>query len=154
MKEFKGNLTGKGKKFGIVIARFNEFFGKNLLSGAVDCLTRHGVSEESIDVYWTPGCFEIPNALVNIVKKHKYDAIITLGVIVRGETPHFDYIASEVSKGVANVSMSSGIPVAFGIVTADSVEQAMDRAGVKSGNKGFDAALSAIEMANLIETIK
>jgi 6,7-dimethyl-8-ribityllumazine synthase len=154
MKEYKGQLTGKGKKFGIVISRFNEAIGKNLLAGAIDCLQRHQVLESSIDVYWTPGSFEIPNALSNIMKKKKYTGMIALGVIIRGETPHFDFIASEVTKGIASISMSTGVPIGFGIITADTAEQAKDRAGVKAGNKGWDSALSTLEMTDLIDQIK
>ena len=154
MKEYKGQLTGKGKKFGIVISRFNEAIGKNLLAGAIDCLQRHQVLESNIDVYWTPGSFEIPNALSNIMKKKKYTGMIALGVIIRGETPHFDFIASEVTKGIASLSMSTGVPIGFGIITADTAEQAKDRAGVKSGNKGWDSALSTLEMTDLIDQIK
>jgi 6,7-dimethyl-8-ribityllumazine synthase len=153
MKEVKGQLIGKGKRFGIVISRFNEAIGKNLLSGAIDCLIRHQVPEANIDVYWTPGSFEIPNALSNIMKKRKYTGMIALGVIIRGETPHFDFIASEVTKGIASLSVSSGIPIGFGIITADTAEQAKDRAGVKSGNKGWDSALSTLEMTDLIDNI-
>lgn len=153
MKEFKGSLIGKGKKIAIVVARFNEAISKNLLSGAVDCLTRHEVADSAIDVYWTPGSFEIPNVLANVLKKKKYDGIVALGCVIRGETPHFEYVASEVSKGIATLSMSSGVPIGFGIITADTVEQAKDRAGVKSGNKGWDAALSVLEMVDLIDKI-
>jgi len=153
MKEYKGSLVGKGKKIGIVISRFNESISKNLLTGAVDCLSRHGVPEDSIEVYWTPGSFEIPNVLANLVKKSKYSGLIALGVIIRGETPHFEYIASEVSKGIASISIDTGIPIGFGVITADTVEQAKDRAGSKSGNKGWDAALSVLEMTDLIENI-
>jgi 6,7-dimethyl-8-ribityllumazine synthase len=154
MKEIKGLYIGKGKKFGIVISKFNEAIGTNLLSGAIDCLTRHGVPESQIDVYWTPGSFEIPTAISNIfLKKRKYTGIIALGVIIRGETPHFDFLAAEVTKGIASLSIDSGIPIGFGIITADTAEQAKDRAGVKSGNKGFDAALSTLEMTDLIEKI-
>lgn len=153
MKEYKGSLIGKGKKIAIVISRFNEAISKNLLTGAVDCLTRHGVADDSIDVYWTPGSFEIPNILANLLKKSKYDGFVALGVIIRGETPHFEYIASEVSKGIASLSIQSGIPIGFGVITADTVEQAKDRAGVKAGNKGWDAALSVLEMVDLINNI-
>ncbi len=154
MKEFKGQLTGKGKKFGIVISRFNEAIGKNLLAGAIDCLQRHQVSEANIDVYWVPGSFEIPAALSNIMKRKKYTGMIALGVIIRGETPHFDFIASEVTKGIAMMSMNTGVPIGFGIITADTAEQAKDRAGVKAGNKGWDSALSTLEMTDLIDQIK
>ncbi|PKK93528.1 MAG: 6,7-dimethyl-8-ribityllumazine synthase [Tenericutes bacterium HGW-Tenericutes-6] len=154
MKEFKGQLTGEGKKFALVISRFNEAIGKNLLSGAIDCLMRHQVLESNIDVYWTPGAFEIPSALSVILKKKKYTGVVALGVIIRGETPHFDFIASEVTKGIATISISTGVPIGFGIITADTVEQAKDRAGVKAGNKGWDSALSTLEMTDLIEQIK
>ncbi|HDQ25681.1 MAG TPA: 6,7-dimethyl-8-ribityllumazine synthase [bacterium] len=153
MKEFKGSLSGKDKKVAIVISRFNEAISKNLLTGAVDCLTRHGVADASIDVYWTPGSFEIPVILSNLAKKGKYDGYLALGAVIRGETPHFEYVAAEVSKGIASISISSGIPVAFGIITADTVEQAKDRAGVKSGNKGWDSAMSVIEMMDLLTQI-
>jgi len=154
MKEIKGQLTGKGKKFGIVISRFNEAIGKNLLAGAIDCLLRHQVVESNTDVYWVPGSFEIPTALSNILKKKKYTGMIALGVIIRGETPHFDFIASEVTKGIASQSMATGVPIGFGIITADTAEQAKDRAGVKAGNKGWDSALSTLEMTDLIDQIK
>lgn len=154
MKEIKGALHGKGRKIAVVISRFNEAISNNLLKGALDCLVRHGVAETDIDIYWAPGAFEIPTVLVNIMKKKKdYNSFIALGAVIRGETPHFDYVAAEVSKGVASVSMNTGIPVAFGVLTADTVEQAKDRAGAKSGNKGWDAALSALEMMDLIDKI-
>lgn len=154
MKEIKGALHGKGRKIAVVVSRFNEAISNNLLKGAVDCLVRHGVSENDIDIYWAPGAFEIPTVLVNIMKKKKdYNSFIALGAVIRGETPHFDYVAAEVSKGVASVSMNTGVPVAFGVLTADTVEQAKDRAGAKSGNKGWDAALSALEMMDLIDKI-
>lgn len=154
MKEFKGNLTGQNRKVAIVISRFNEAISKNLLTGAIDCLTRHGVSTDDIDIYWTPGSFEIPTVLSNLTEKQlKYNGIIALGVIIRGETPHFEYIASEVSKGIASISVLKKIPIGFGIITADTVEQAKDRAGVKSGNKGWDAAEAVLEMINLLNQI-
>ncbi len=154
MKEIKGALHGKGRKIAIVVSRFNESISANLLKGSVDCLVRHGVAEADIDIYWAPGAFEIPTVLVNIMKKKKdYNSFIALGAVIRGETPHFDYVAAEVSKGVASVSMNTGIPVSFGVLTADTVEQAKDRAGAKSGNKGWDAALSALEMMDLIDKI-
>ena len=154
MKEIKGALHGKARKIAIVVSRFNEAISNNLLKGAVDCLVRHGVADSDIDVYWAPGAFEIPTVLVNIMKKKKdYNSFIALGAVIRGETPHFDYVAAEVSKGVASVSMNTGVPVAFGVLTADTVEQAKDRAGAKSGNKGWDAALSALEMMDLIDKI-
>ncbi len=154
MKEFKGQFTGKGKKIAIVISRFNEAISKNLLTGAVDCLTRNGVAEDSIEVFWTPGSFEIPTVLAAITRKSKkYAGIVALGCIIRGETPHFEYVASEVSKGIAGISIATGIPVGFGIITADTVEQAKDRAGVKSGNKGWDAAMAVLEMTDLLSQI-
>jgi 6,7-dimethyl-8-ribityllumazine synthase len=154
MKEIKGSLAGQNKKIVIVISRFNEAISKNLLNGAIDCLIKHGVSSDDIDVYWTPGSFEIPTVLSNLVEKEKkYDGIIALGVIIRGETPHFEYIASEVSKGIANISVSTRLPIGFGIITADTVEQAKDRAGVKSGNKGWDTAEAVLEMINLLHQI-
>ncbi len=153
MKVIKGSLIGKGKKIAVVAARFNEAIVKNLVEGAVDCLKRHGVDEDSIDVIWTPGAFEIPVLLAQLVKKGKYNGIVATGCVIRGETPHFEYVAAEVSKGIANISISSGIPIAFGVITADTAEQAKDRAGVKSGNKGWDAAQSTIEMINLLEQI-
>lgn len=154
MKEIKGALHGKGRKVAVVVSRFNESISSNLLKGAVDCLVRHGVADGDIDVYWTPGAFEIPTVLVNIMKKKKdYNSFITLGAVIRGETPHFDYVAAEVSKGIASISMNTGIPVAFGVLTADTVEQAKDRAGSKNGNKGWDAALSALEMMDLTDKI-
>jgi 6,7-dimethyl-8-ribityllumazine synthase len=154
MKEIKGNLSGQNKKLAIVISRFNEAISKNLLTGAIDCLTRHGVSIDDIDIYWTPGSFEIPTVLSNLTEKHKkYNGIIALGVIIRGETPHFEYVASEVSKGISSISIKTKLPIGFGIITADTVDQAKDRAGVKNGNKGWDAAEAVLEMINLIEQI-
>jgi len=154
MKEFKWQFSGKGKKIAIVISRFNEAISKNLLNAAVDCLTRNGVAEDAIDVYWTPGSFEIPVVLAAITKKsRKYAGIVALGCIIRGETPHFDFVASEVSKGIANISIDTGTPIGFGIITADTVEQAKDRAGVKSGNKGWDTAMAVLEMTDLLGQI-
>ena len=153
MKEKKGSLICKGKRIGIVISRFNEAISKNLLDGAVDCLLRHGVTEDLIDIYWAPGSFEIPLVLSTLIKKGKYNGLIALGVIIRGDTPHFEYVASEVSKGISRISVEAGIPIGFGIITADTVEQAFDRGGIKSGNKGKDAALSVIEMINLLDNI-
>jgi 6,7-dimethyl-8-ribityllumazine synthase len=149
----EGQLKAEGKKFGIVISRFNEMISKSLLSGAFDCLVRHGANEDEITVAYVPGSFEIPLAAKKMAASKKYDAVICLGTIIRGATPHFDYIASEVSKGIAHASMETGIPVIFGIITSDTIEQAIERAGTKSGNKGWDAALSAIEMADLIKKI-
>lgn len=154
MKEVRGDFVGKGKKFGIVVSRFNEFISHSLLDGACDCLTRHQVAENDIDVFWTTGSYEIPVVAKKLAKSNKYDSVICLGVVIRGDTPHFDYIAGEVAKGIAQVNLETGLPVIFGIVTADSLEQAIDRAGAKEGNKGWLAALAAIEMSNLLEKIK
>jgi 6,7-dimethyl-8-ribityllumazine synthase len=152
-KTFEGNLLGKGLKFGIVVSRFNEFFSKKLLEGAQDALLRHGVVESDIEIAWTPGSFEIPLIAQKMAQSKKYNAIICLGAVIRGGTPHFEYIASEVTKGIAKVNLDSGIPVIFGVITTDTLEQAVERSGTKEGNKGFDAAVSAIEMANLLKTI-
>ncbi len=148
MKEIKGNLSGKGRKIAITVSRFNEFVSKELLSGCIDTLIKTGVLEKDITVIWTPGSFEIPQVLVKI-DANKFDAIIALGAVIRGDTPHFDYIAAEVTKGIANLSLSKKIPIIFGVITADTVEQAIERAGIKQGNKGRDAALSALEMASI-----
>lgn len=153
-KVIEGNLIAKGKKFGIVVSRFNDFITKDLVSGCLDALVRHGADEKDIAVVWVPGAFEIPLVAQKLAKAKSYDAVICLGTVIRGSTPHFDYIASEVSKGIANVSLGSGLPVIFGVITADTIEQAIERAGTKDGNKGRDAALSAIEMANLSAQIK
>jgi len=150
---YEGKLTVAEGRYGIVIGRFNEFIGSKLLEGAIDALKRHGLSEESIDVAWVPGAFEIPFIAKKMADSKKYDAIITLGAVIRGNTPHFDYVASEVSKGVAQVGLNSSIPVIFGVLTVDSIEQAIERAGTKSGNKGSEAAKTAIEMVNLISAI-
>lgn len=154
MKVYEGKLIGKGLKFGLVVSRFNDFLSKRLLEGALDGLRRHDVAEGDIEVAWTPGAFEIPLLAKKLTAAGRYDGVIALGVILRGDTPHFDYICSEVTKGIAKVELDSGVPVAFGIITADTIEQAIERAGAKSGNKGFQAALSAIEMANLLNTVK
>ena len=150
---YEGKLTVAEGRYGIVIGRFNEFIGSKLLEGAIDALKRHGLSEENIDVAWVPGAFEIPFIAKKMADSKKYDAVITLGAVIRGNTPHFDYVASEVSKGVAQVGLSSSIPVIFGVLTVDSIEQAIERAGTKSGNKGSEAAKTAIEMVNLISSI-
>src|SRR3989304_2082342 len=152
-KRYEGNLLGKGLKFGLVVARFNEFFTRKLLEGAQDALVRHGVNEGDIDIAWVPGSFEIPLIAKKMAESKKYDAIICLGTIIRGGTPHFEYIAAEVSKGIARISQDSGLPVSFGVITADTLEQAIERAGTKQGNKGFDAAVDAIEMATLLKGI-
>jgi 6,7-dimethyl-8-ribityllumazine synthase len=148
-KTIQGHLNSSGMRFAIVASRFNEFVTSRLLSGAVDALQRTGATEGDVTIVRVPGSFEIPLAAKKLVQTKKYDAVICLGSLIRGETPHFDYLSSEVTKGIGLVSLESGIPVAFGVLTADSVEQAIDRAGMKSGNKGFEAAMSAIEMANL-----
>jgi 6,7-dimethyl-8-ribityllumazine synthase len=149
----EGQLNAEGKKFGIVVSRFNEMISKSLLSGAFDCLARHGANEDEITVAFVPGAFEIPMTAKKMAESKKYDAVICLGAVIRGATPHFDYVAAEVSKGIASVAMDSGVPVIFGIITSDSIEQAFERAGTKSGNKGWDSALNAIEMADLIKKI-
>lgn len=150
MKLYEGKLVAQGLKFGVVVGRFNEFIGGKLLSGAVDALKRHGVEEDDIEVAWVPGAFEIPLAAKRMAKTQKYDAVICLGAVIRGATPHFDYVSSEVSKGIANVSLNTEVPVIFGVLTTDTIEQAIERAGTKAGNKGYDAAVTAIEMANLL----
>lgn len=151
---FEGNLSGKGLKIGIVAGRFNDFITQRLLSGAQDALKRFGVSDEDVDVAWVPGAFEIPLITKKMAASHKYDAVITLGTIIRGQTPHFDYVANEVSKGVAKISLETDTPVIFGVLTTDTIEQAIERAGTKAGNKGWDAVVSAIEMANLMKTFE
>jgi 6,7-dimethyl-8-ribityllumazine synthase len=153
MNVYEGGLIGSGLKVGIVVSRFNELLSQRLLSGAVDALTRHGVDDAAIDVAWVPGAFEIPMLVKNLAASGRYDAVIALGVIIRGATPHFEYVAAEVSKGVAKAGLDSGVPVMFGVVTADSIEQAVERAGTKQGNKGWDAAVAAIETANLLRTL-
>ncbi|MEQ8154684.1 MAG: 6,7-dimethyl-8-ribityllumazine synthase [Clostridiaceae bacterium] len=151
MKNYEGNLVAKGLKFGIVVGRFNEFIGSKLLGGAIDGFKRHGANDEDIEIAWVPGAFEVPLAAKKMAESKKYDAVICLGAVIKGSTPHFDYVCAEASKGIANVSLSTGLPVIFGILTTDSIEQAIERAGTKAGNKGYDAAVSAIEMANLLK---
>jgi len=153
MKVLEGELQAKGLKFGIVISRFNDFITERLLDGAVDCLIRHGADEKDIDIVKVPGSFEIPLIAKVMAKKGIYNAIICLGAVIRGATPHFDYVASEVSKGIAQVSLETGVPLSFGVITADTIEQAIERAGSKAGNKGWDAALTAIEMAQVLKRI-
>ena len=153
MKTFEGQLTTTNEKFCIIISRFNDFIGSKLLSGAVDELKRHGVSDDNIDVVKVPGAFEIPLAAQKFAKTGKYNALITLGAVIKGSTPHFDYVSAEVSKGVAHVSLETGVPVVFGVLTTDNIEQAIERAGTKAGNKGSDAAKTAIEMANLVKLV-
>jgi 6,7-dimethyl-8-ribityllumazine synthase len=152
-KRYAGKLIGEGLRFGLVVARFNEFITSKLLDGAQDTLSRHGVRAEDIDVAWTPGSFEIPLIAKKMAESGRYDAVICLGAVIRGGTPHFDYIASEVTKGIANVSLDTGKPIILGVITADTLEQAIERAGTKSGNYGSQAALHAIEMANLAKDI-
>lgn len=153
MKTIEGVLTTTGEKFCIIISRFNEFIGSKLLSGAIDELRRHGVDENNIDVVWVPGAFEIPLVAKKCASSNKYNAIITLGAVIKGSTSHYDYVCAEVSKGVASVGLETGVPVIFGVLTTDNIEQAIERAGTKAGNKGSDAAKSAIEMANLLKQI-
>ena len=149
-KEFQGMLLGEGLRFGLVVSRFNELITKKLLEGARDALIRHGVGEDDIDVAWVPGSFEVPLIASKLARSKRYDAVICLSAVIRGSTPHFDYIAAEVTKGVARVGLETGLPVSYGVITADTLEQAIERAGTKAGNKGWDAALSAIEMSDLV----
>lgn len=149
----EGQLEGDGLKTAIVVSRFNSFITGRLLDGAQDCLIRHGVEEENIDVFWVPGAWEIPAIAANLAQSRAFDAVICLGAIIRGETPHFDFVASENAKGIAHAGMNSTVPVIYGMITADTVDQAVDRAGTKSGNKGFDAAMTALEMVNLYQQI-
>jgi len=146
-------LLGEGLKFSVVVSRFNEFVTRKLLDGAQDGLLRHGVKEGDIDIAWVPGAFEIPLITSKLARTNKYDAIICLGAVIRGETPHYEYIATEVTKGIAKIGLETGLPITYGIITADSLEQAIERAGTKAGNKGFDAAVDAIEMANLLKSV-
>lgn len=152
-KVIKGKMIAKGKKFGIVVSRFNEFVSSKLLDGAVDTLQKHGVKDEDVSIVWVPGSFEIPSLAKKMVNTGSYDAIICLGTIIRGETPHFDLIAQEAAKGVAKVAIDTNVPCIFGIITADTLEQALDRAGTKSGNKGREAAVTAIEMADIYKQV-
>ena len=145
----EGKLTGEGRKFGIVVSRFNEFISKKLLEGALDCLVRHNAADDDIDVVWVPGSFEIPLAALKMAESKKYHAVICLGAVIRGDTPHFNFIASEVTKGVAMAGLQTGMPVIYGVLTPDTLEQAIERAGAKSGNKGAQAAMAALEMADL-----
>ena len=151
MKTFEGKLNAKDLKFGIIVGRFNEFISSKLLGGALDALKRHDASEQNIEVAWSPGSFEIPLIAKKMAKSGNYDALICLGAVIRGATPHFDYVSNEVSKGIAQVSLEVQLPISFGVLTTDNIEQAIERAGTKSGNKGFDAAMAAIEMANLLQ---
>ncbi len=154
MKVFEGKLVSKEIKIGIVVSRFNEFITSKLLGGAMDGLLRHNVKEENVEVAWVPGAFEIPLIASKMAESGKYDAVICLGAVIRGSTSHYDYVCNEVSKGIASVSLKSGIPVMFGVVTTENIEQAIERAGTKAGNKGYDCALGAIEMVNLIHSIE
>ena len=153
MKTYEGNLIATGLTFGIVIGRFNEFISSKLLGGAIDGLIRHGAAEAAIEAAWVPGAFEIPLIAQKMAATKKYHAVICLGAVIRGATPHFDYVSNEMSKGIAKVSLDAGIPVIFGVLTTDTIEQAIERAGTKAGNKGYDAAVSAIEMANLLQAL-
>lgn len=150
---YQGSLIATGKVFGIVVSRFNEFISGKLLEGAQDCLLRHGARAEDIDVYWVPGSFEIPQVAKTVVKTGRYHAVICLGAVLRGQTPHFEYVASEAAKGIAQVGLESGVPTIFGVITAETLEHAIDRAGTRSGNRGAEAAMGAIEMANLLERL-
>ena len=151
MKVFEGKMLAKGLRFGIIVSRFNDFIGERLLGGALDALNRNGADDQNIDIFKVPGAFEIPLIAKKAAQSGKYDAVICLGAVIRGGTPHFDYIAAEVSKGIANVAIEAGVPISFGVLTTDTLEQAIERAGAKSGNKGWDAASAAIEMANLLK---
>ena len=152
-KTIEGKLTAQGLKFGIVVSRFNEFINAKLLGGAMDALIRHGAADDDIEVVWVPGAYEIPLIAQKMANSKKYDAIICLGTVIRGSTSHYDYVCNEVAKGVAHVGLNTGVPTMFGVVTTENIEQAIERAGTKAGNKGFDAAVGAIEMANLLKEI-
>lgn len=153
MQIFEGIFNGEGQRHGIVVGRFNELVGGKLLAGALDALKRHGVQDEHIDVAWVPGAYEIPLAAKKMAKSGRYDSVICLGAVIRGNTPHFEYVSSEVSKGVAQVGLDTDLPVVFGVLTVDSIEQAIERAGTKAGNKGFEAAVTALEMVNLLKVL-
>ena len=153
MVTYEGHLVAKGLKFAIVVSRFNEFISTRLLDGAMDALKRHDADMKSVDVAWVPGSFEIPLTAAKLAESGRYNAVICLGAVIRGSTPHFEYVASEVSKGIARVTLEKGVPAAFGVITADTIEQAVERAGAKQGNKGWQAALTAVEMANLLKEL-
>ncbi|MEF9437794.1 MAG: 6,7-dimethyl-8-ribityllumazine synthase [Candidatus Mariimomonas ferrooxydans] len=153
MKKYEGELQAEGLRFAIIVSRFNDFITNKLLDGAIDALLRHGAADQNVDIIKVPGSFEIPLTAKKIAEKKSYDAVICLGTIIRGATPHFGYIASEVTKGIASASIETGVPIAFGVITADTIEQAIERAGTKSGNKGWDSALAAIEMAQLLKKL-
>ncbi len=154
MKTYEGNLNAAGRKFAVIAGRFNSFITRQLVAGAEDCLVRHGASSDDIALFWVPGSFEMPLAAKRCASSGKFDAVICVGAVIRGETPHFEYVASEAAKGIAQVMLSTDVPVIFGVITADNVEQAIDRAGVKAGNKGSDAASAAIEMVDLLGAMK
>ncbi len=151
-RQYTGMLTASGQRFGIVVGRFNEFISSKLLGGALDALERHGVEKNLVEIAWCPGAFEIPLVAKRMIMSEKYDAVICLGCVIRGSTPHFDYVAGEVAKGIEHVSLEYGKPVIFGVLTTDTIEQAIERAGTKAGNKGYDAAVSALEMVNLLDS--
>ena len=153
-KTYEGALSAEGRRFGVVVGRFNEFISSKLLEGALDCLRRHGADEDKIEIAWVPGSFEIPLVAQKMAMSKRYHAVICLGAVIRGATPHFEYVASEAAKGIAQTALKSGVPVLFGVLTADTIEQAIERAGTKAGNRGWDAALSAIEMVDLIARIE
>ena len=154
VKSFEGDLIGKNKTFGIVVSRFNSFITKKLLEGAQDCLIRHGIKEDDIDVFWVPGACELPITAMRLAKNAKHNGIVCLGAVIRGETPHFDYVSSEAAKGISAVGLETGIPTIYGVITTDTLEQAIDRAGARGGNKGAEAALTALEMVNLFDKMK
>lgn len=154
VKVYEGHLISENIKYGIVAGRFNEFIVSKLVSGALDALKRHGAADEDVEIAWVPGAFEIPLAAQKMAESGKYDAVITLGAVIRGSTPHFDYVAGEVTKGVAAIGLKTGVPIVFGVLTTDSIEQAIERAGTKAGNKGWEAAATAIEMANLFKQLQ
>jgi len=154
VKSFEGNLIGKNKTFGIVVSRFNSFITKKLLEGAQDCLIRHGIKEDDIDVFWVPGACELPITAMRLAKNAEHNGIVCLGAVIRGETPHFDYVSSEAAKGISEVGLQTGIPTIYGVITTDTLEQAIDRAGARGGNKGAEAALAALEMVNLFDKMK
>jgi 6,7-dimethyl-8-ribityllumazine synthase len=153
MKQYEGKLIANGLKFGLVAARFNEFITNKLVGGSLDALRRHGASEDDLEIVWVPGAFEIPLVAQKMALSKRYDAVICLGAVIRGATPHFDYVSSEVSKGIANVGLQTGVPIIFGVLTTENIEQAIERAGTKAGNKGFDAAVTAIELVNLLKQL-
>src|SRR5660398_180013 len=153
-RSYEGSLQGEGLSVGIVVSRFNEFICNKLLTGAMDCLNRHGCGKDKLETAWVPGAWEIPLVALRMARSGRYDAVLCLGAVIRGSTPHFDYVAAEVSKGISRVSQDTGVPVAFGVLTTDTIEQAIERAGSKGGNKGWDAALSALEMASLLKEME